>query len=121
MVLGAEVENRGGEEAKLHAGLNLQGGVQVHQFVEAGKVAAGGAAAAHAFGEAARRNAGLGHELQLAEHAGAVLVTRQPRNPEHVRVLRERTGGPALFRPLAVEDVGEAGDVDASVCLGFVT
>ena len=74
VLLGAEVLNGGGEEAPLHAGLDLHAGVAEHELLEARDVAAVVFVAADRLREGAVHGAVLDEQVQLAEDALAVGV-----------------------------------------------
>ena len=113
VVLGAEVQHRGAEEAPLHARLDLQAGVGEHELLERGDVAAVVVLAAELLREGAVHGAVVDEELQLAEHALAVLGHGQALDALEVGVRGALAGGEPDVGPRAEELPTELLHVDA--------
>jgi hypothetical protein len=113
--LGAEVQDRGAEEAPLHAGLDLQRRVGEHELLESGDVPAVVVGATEARREGLEHLSVLDEQLQLVEHAVAVVVHRLPLDALHLRAGGERAGGEARLRPGPEELVRERRDVEPRI------
>ena len=112
VVLGAEVQHRGAEQAPLHARLDLQRRVGEHELLERGDVAAVVVVTAELLREGAVHGALLDEQLQLAEHALAVLGHRLALDALQLGHRGTLTGGEADVGPGAEELATELLDVD---------
>ncbi len=115
VLLGAELKDRGAEESPLHARLDLQAGVGHHQLLEARDVRAVVLLAAERLGERAVHGLVLDQEVQLAEHALAVLVLAELILAPERRVLDHLAGLATYVSPRAHQGVVDAGDIDVQV------
>ena len=119
VLLGAELEHRRAEQAPLHARLDLQARVGEHELLEAREVRAVVVLAAVLLGHRAPRAAVLDEQVQLREHALAVLGHRLALDAPERGVLDHLAGLAAGVAPRAEQQVGDRGDVDARIgCLG---
>ena len=109
--LGAELQHSRGEQAPLHAGLDLQRRVGRDELLEAGDVAAVVFAAAEALRERAVHGAALDQEVQLAASAGALLGELQAGEIVQRRVLGQFARAATDVRPGAEQLLAQAGDV----------
>ena len=113
VVLGAEVQHRGAEEAPLHARLDLQARVGEHELLERGDVAAVVVVAAELLRERLVHGTLLDEELELAEHALAVLRHGLALDALEVGLRGAITRGDADVGPRAEELAAELLHVDA--------
>jgi hypothetical protein len=113
--LGTEVEDRGAEEPPLHAGLDLERRVGEHELLEPGDVAAVVVRTAEARREGLEHLSVLDEQLQLVEHAVAVVVHRLPLDALHLGAGGERAGGETCLRPRSEELVRERRDVEPRI------
>ena len=119
VLLRAELVDGRAEQAPLHAGLDLQAGVGEHELHEAREVRAVVALPAVLLGDRAARRAVLDEQVQLAEHALAVLRHRQAVDAPERRVLDHLARLAAGLGPRAEQQIGDRRDIDARLgCLG---
>ena len=119
VLLGAQLVDRGAEQAPLHAGLDLQARVGEHELFEPGEVRTVVFEAAVLGGEGPSRAVVVDEEVQLLQHACSVLrhgLTRLL--PEH-RVLDQLAHLPARLAPRSQQRVGDGRHVDPCL-VGFV-
>ena len=118
VLLRAELVDGRAEQAPLHARLDLQAGIGQHELHEAREVRAVVVQAAVLLGDRAARSAVLGEQVQLAEHALAVLRHGHAVDPPERGVLDHLARLAAGLGPRAEQQIGDRRDVDAGIgCL----
>lgn len=113
VLLGAELEDRRPEQPPLDAGLDLQAGVGEHELLEPCEVGAVVVLPAVRLGHRTARSAVLDEQVQLGEHALAVLRHGLALDAPERGVLDHLARLAAGLGPRAEEQIGDRGHIDA--------
>ncbi len=113
VLLGSELQHGRSEQSPLHARLDLQARIGCDELFEAGDVRTVVVLAAERLRERAVHGLVLDQEVQLAEHALAMLVLAQLVHAPEGRILDHRTRRAARVGPGAQQKVVDPIDIDA--------
>ena len=116
VIFGAEVKDRGGEQAPLHAGLDLQRRARRNELLEGRDVAAVVFETAELLRKRTMHLAALHQDVQLAERALPLFFKAETLLVVQLGILGKLAGSPAHIRPGAHELGLETLHIDGCLC-----